>query len=1662
MLSGVINSNGSLALYACYSRSYYTLTITFDIGLESVSVSSDGLYGEATIEGNTLTAQIKHGFEVTITYGNYTAGYGEAVISGVSLTSSTETGGTFNMTMSNLALQITTSQIQYYITFVTEYGGLNGSTSEQTYTQAFTYQQTQNLTANKFVYTGYVFVRWAIYVGEISESTKIGTWLDGSSFTFDYLYDLIAVAEWTPATDTAFTISYKIKDINGNVGDVIGTVYLTGTTDETITQEDAENGLLQLYNIDFSGYEFGYFEEEATILPDGTGSAVVVLTLISYNVTVILQGEYEDTGFNSVSISYTNGTDTITVNDESTAQVEYTATITITISIAEGYNFSRIVVTGNGIYETYSTLSGGVFTYTMPASDINITIETTAQLVQITYYRNFEDNDTTTTTQTVPYGTEYSLTGSFSISGYTLVGWSTEKDATTATYSVGENMGKLTTTSNFTYYAVWEANDYTINYNANGGYVITTVTTMAKFNEAIELASFSNFSYTGRNLVAWSTSSETETAETISNIGDYKTLTEYLQGENKDGGIYVFNGTYYAYNLTTLSNGSVLIYAIWQEITYTVQLGDEKGVNVTQTLGTYSYLETVTIPSFDSLGWTEPAGYGFSGWYYYDNDGNMQQVLCDTSTSITLSMLTATDNATVVIYARWSLGMISISIEIVLEDIDGEYTTEIITVEEDKLDGITLEYEIEQTLDGNTAYKLFLEGTYYDNIEGYEYNKELSQLSSVYVTSSGGTIKVYYSRQYYTLTISWDSSVESIRVTSTESGLYEEGYEYTTSITYTIRYGDIVNISATASTGYEDLTLTSNDTTVYDSNGTYYIIMEAGNVIITASASPSANTSYTVNIFLQNIDLTYPTTESFTVPMSGTTGVQLDEDEIKTYVESLYADRISGFKYAVMIFTNNDGKIAGDGSTVVEIRYTRNSYTITLDVQETDSISSISSNETTYLYETKVTLEYIVNVGYNFDEDNVTLKDSDGENVEIEFSSINNEDGTYTITIIFTMPASDVTLTLSPEAEDVEYKIIYMIQTVDLQDYEEYDGGDPIVKTAKTGTILVRDDIDYGEYQISGFSVNSTSLDDGNVKVAGDGSTVVYIYYNRLPYNVTIVYDDEDGGFVQGSVALVVNGDELSYVASDTWEVAYGQTFVLTLEVSAGYTFDGFYIDGTLVEGEEYVNGTTLTYIMGDNDLEITVVITANTDTPYTVEYYQQNVGSDNEFTLYYKTEFTGKTNTQFTSEELEERFITNIQTAIDDYSEDMFYGFDYSYFTASAGEVDISYDVYISGDGQTVIKFYFIRKMVNVTIECDYSQVESVSGTGTYQFGATVDISAVMLPGYDFVSWQITEDLTLYDIDTSFVITSIDEYVIQVISTYGTAEYTVEYYLEIVDDGGYQLYEDPDNENPITYEGITESLIDVDSLMIEIVGYENPIAENATYYIAGDGSTVVKIYYSLITVEFYVKVGTGIESISVEGLLSQSDFEEVGYDTELGVYVFRAKYTKQINLQVVEMEGYKFDGWILDDAISVLDGSDEPKGYTFTVLVESFTLTANASEKSVTIIYNPNSDGAVIEETVKYNQVVNLRTNTFENGSKIFVGWAYSQNGDVAFFDGDQITIDFEDTLVLYAIWVDGPVNLWWLWIILIIIALILICVGIYFLVRKKKEKKMKYMSKQ
>ena len=100
--------------------------------------------------------------------------------------------------------------------------------------------------------------------------------------------------------------------------------------------------------------------------------------------------------------------------------------------------------------------------------------------------------------------------------GYTFLGWSTSKTATSATYVAG---GTYSTNAATTLYAVWKINSYTVtyNYSENGGTSATKTSATVNYNAAIDLTPTASKS--GYTFIGWNTNKDATTKLTSLKMG---------------------------------------------------------------------------------------------------------------------------------------------------------------------------------------------------------------------------------------------------------------------------------------------------------------------------------------------------------------------------------------------------------------------------------------------------------------------------------------------------------------------------------------------------------------------------------------------------------------------------------------------------------------------------------------------------------------------------------------------------------------------------------------------------------------------------------------------------------------------------------------------------------------------------------------------------------------------------------------------------------------------------------------------------------------------------------------------------------------------------------------------------------------------------------------
>lgn len=217
------------------------------------------------------------------------------------------------------------------------------------------------------------------------------------------------------------------------------------------------------------------------------------------------------------------------------------------------YNFYIWFYAGEKTFYNYQTRSKSTTNYFYKWSDWSkwtenpITATDTKQVETKNVYRLKDDTTTYTITynanggtgapasQTKSHGTALTLSSTKPTrTGYTFLGWSTNKTATSATYSVGSS---FTTNANTTLYAVWKANTYNVKFNANGGN--GTMNNQSFTYDTAEALTANSFAREGYTFLGWSKSSTATTAT-------YKDKQSVK-------------------NLTTTNGGYVTLYAVWQK-----------------------------------------------------------------------------------------------------------------------------------------------------------------------------------------------------------------------------------------------------------------------------------------------------------------------------------------------------------------------------------------------------------------------------------------------------------------------------------------------------------------------------------------------------------------------------------------------------------------------------------------------------------------------------------------------------------------------------------------------------------------------------------------------------------------------------------------------------------------------------------------------------------------------------------------------------------------------------------------------------------------------------------------------------------------------------------------------------------------------------------------
>ncbi len=372
---------------------------------------------------------------------------------------------------------------------------------------------------------------------EISSKYRLKVWLDESVDVFtnqnrQYKFKInVGTTEQEQNPNQTYNLVYNL---NGGTGNISSTSFKVGnkvTITSTVPTKD--------------GYKFlGWSTNKNNSNAEYTSGEQVSLTN-AYNNNVTLYAIWQS---NAYTVKYDSNSGAGTMTDSSFKYGE-SKKLTKNTFTKEGYTFLG--------WNTDKTKQEALYTDEQVVSNLiksgnSVTLYAIwkANTYTVKYDNNGGNGSIENTTFT--YGESKKLTkNTFTKTGYTFLGWNTDKEATTVLYTDEKQVSNLTKENNkiITLYAIWKANTYTVKYDNNGG-VGTISNSTFTYNQTKSLTK-NTFTKDGYKFLGW-------------NTDKYSTKALYTDEQQVS-------------NLTIKNNDTITLYAIWEEITYTVKYNANGG-----------------------------------------------------------------------------------------------------------------------------------------------------------------------------------------------------------------------------------------------------------------------------------------------------------------------------------------------------------------------------------------------------------------------------------------------------------------------------------------------------------------------------------------------------------------------------------------------------------------------------------------------------------------------------------------------------------------------------------------------------------------------------------------------------------------------------------------------------------------------------------------------------------------------------------------------------------------------------------------------------------------------------------------------------------------------------------------------------------------------------
>ena len=570
---------GQLNLYA-YNRPN-TYTIKFDlVGGEGTFANIPATYDKEEVLNGVVPTKVGYTFLGWALDSNATTPDFAANATLINLT---------NVNNDEVTLYAVWKANQYRITF-----DGNGATLGSINPITFDYANKVDLPSNTYQRTGYIFLGWSE-----DKNDK------DAKYTNVYNEDLTATSDITLyAIWQEITYNIYFEDSGNSINEI---KYTQEVNVPTISKE---------------GYTFIGWTDGKNTYEVGTKLSKLTIT---NDKTVNLKAVWQA---NTYTIIYNNN-----------GGIGNMANQVFTYDVAKALNANTFTKTGYEFIGWATEVNGDV-KYLDKQEVNNLSSTNNAEIILYAFWEEIEftiifdanSGNGSMEEQTFTYDEYEALNANaFTKTGYTFIGWNTNKEATTALYNDLEVVGNLASTTNeeIRLYAIWQVNTYTITFNLNGGNVVNDIADI-------------NLNY----------------GQTATLNVEEPTRTGYIFGG------WSYNGnTYNNYdelsNLTDINNAIIEFVAIWNSITYQVQFVDDE-----------SKVETIdlTYDKYYQIDITNPSKVGYNFTHWSDEDNN-QYVFGDI-----LFNLTETNGDTITLTANYEI--INYNITYIFNgNISGSYDT---------------------------------------------------------------------------------------------------------------------------------------------------------------------------------------------------------------------------------------------------------------------------------------------------------------------------------------------------------------------------------------------------------------------------------------------------------------------------------------------------------------------------------------------------------------------------------------------------------------------------------------------------------------------------------------------------------------------------------------------------------------------------------------------------------------------------------------------------------------------------------------------------------------------------------------------------------------------------------------------------------------------------